>query len=338
MGLEILQTIYNQKFHNALHRTPQKVPPIWMMRQAGRYHRHYQNLKSKYTFEQLCREPELACEVTLGPIQEFDFDAAILFSDILFPLDFLGMELEFNPGPIFKKNLSLTMVENYSLEEFNDYIQFQNKALKLLRQELPNDKSLIGFIGGPFTLFHFATRHNPTSEDLFKPTLKTLEIILKQNIEIQFENDLDLLMIFDTEANNLSDLEFEKVVIPFLRDVCQKNPNKIGYFTKNISPSKFDILKKILGLQLTVLGSNFNILSELKETNLTLQGNFSNDLLALQDADDFKRVLDEFIEYCTQPQYDSCPGWIASLDHGVQKTTPETNIHLFIEKIRTKLA
>ncbi len=338
MGLEILQTIYNQKFHNALHRTPQKVPPIWMMRQAGRYHRHYQNLKSKYTFEQLCREPELACEVTLGPIQEFDFDAAILFSDILFPLDFLGMELEFNPGPIFKKKLSLKMVENYSLEEFNDYIQFQNKALKILRQELPNDKSLIGFIGGPFTLFHFATRHNPTSEDLFKPTLKTLEIILKQNIEIQFENDLDLLMIFDTEANNLSDLEFEKVVLPFLKDVCQKYPNKIGYFTKNISPSKFDILKKILGLQLTVLGSNFNILTELKETNLTLQGNFSNDLLALQDTDDFTRALDEFIEYCSQPQHDSCPGWIASLDHGVQKTTPETNIHLFIEKIRTKLA
>ena len=338
MGLEILQNIYNQKFHNALNRIPQKVPPIWMMRQAGRYHRHYQNLKSKYTFEQLCREPELACKVTLGPIEEFDFDAAILFSDILFPLDFLGMELEFNPGPIFKKNLSLTMVENYSLEEFNNYIQFQNKALKLLRQELPNDKSLIGFIGGPFTLFHFATRHNPASEELFNPMLKNLEIILKQNIEIQFENDLDLLMIFDTEANNLSNQEFEKVVIPFLCDVCQKHPNKIGYFTKNISPGKYDFLKKVSGLQLTVLGSNFNILSELRETNLTLQGNFSNDLLSLQDKDDFTKVLDEFIEYCAQPQYENRPGWIASLDHGVQKTTPETNIHLFIEKIRTKLA
>ena len=59
------------------------TPPIWMMRQAGRYHNHYQQLKQKYTFEQLCREPDLACEVTLGPIQEFDFDAAIIFSDIL---------------------------------------------------------------------------------------------------------------------------------------------------------------------------------------------------------------------------------------------------------------
>ena len=70
-----------------------------MMRQAGRYHKHYQNLKKKYTFEQLCRNPELACEVTLGPIKDFDFDAAILFSDILFPLDFLGMRLSFSQGP-----------------------------------------------------------------------------------------------------------------------------------------------------------------------------------------------------------------------------------------------
>ena len=70
-----MSPIYNHSFHNALQRNEQAVPPIWMMRQAGRYHNHYQQLKQKYTFEQLCREPDLACEVTLGPIQEFDFDA-----------------------------------------------------------------------------------------------------------------------------------------------------------------------------------------------------------------------------------------------------------------------
>ena len=111
MELEILSHIYNQSFSNALQKVDQAVPPIWMMRQAGRYHNHYQQLKQKYTFEQLCREPELACEVTLGPIQEFDFDAAILFSDILFPLDFLGMGLSFSPGPVFEKNLSRSMLD-----------------------------------------------------------------------------------------------------------------------------------------------------------------------------------------------------------------------------------
>ena len=89
MGQEILSVIYNQPFHNALNRKEQIIPPIWLMRQAGRYHAHYQKLKEKYSFEELCLQPELSCEVTLGPIQDFDFDAAILFSDILFPLDFL---------------------------------------------------------------------------------------------------------------------------------------------------------------------------------------------------------------------------------------------------------
>ena len=117
MELEILQNTYNKNFFNALNKVEQKIPPIWFMRQAGRYHQHYRKLKEKYSFEQLCKEPELACEVTLGPIVEFDFDAAILFSDILFPLDYLGMSLKFNPGPIFEKNLSSKMISEFNIDE-----------------------------------------------------------------------------------------------------------------------------------------------------------------------------------------------------------------------------
>lgn len=75
----------NEKFQNAIKGVAQAVPPVWFMRQAGRYHQHYQKLKEKYTFMQLCKEPELAAEVAMGPIQDFDFDVAILFSDLLFP-------------------------------------------------------------------------------------------------------------------------------------------------------------------------------------------------------------------------------------------------------------
>ena len=106
MEQETLPKIYNQKFYNALNRIEQKIPPIWLMRQAGRYHKHYQNLKKKHTFEELCKTPELICETTMGPIKDFDFDAAILFSDILFPLDYLGMGLTFNPGPQFSNPLT----------------------------------------------------------------------------------------------------------------------------------------------------------------------------------------------------------------------------------------
>ena len=94
--------IRNKKFANALNNIPQSVPPIWFMRQAGRYHSHYQKLRKKYSFESLCKTPELAAKVALGPITDFDYDVAILFSDILFPLESLGLKLNYNPGPVFK--------------------------------------------------------------------------------------------------------------------------------------------------------------------------------------------------------------------------------------------
>ena len=100
----------NKKFVNALEKIPQSVPPIWFMRQAGRYHSHYQNLKTKNTFVELCKSPSLAAETALGPIESFDFDVAILFSDILFPLESLGMGLTYSPGPKFDQLLTLSLI------------------------------------------------------------------------------------------------------------------------------------------------------------------------------------------------------------------------------------
>ena len=243
-----MSPIYNHFFHNALERKEQSIPPIWMMRQAGRYHSHYQQLKQKYTFEQLCREPDLACEVTLGPIQEFDFDAAILFSDILFPLDFLGMELSFSPGPVFEKNLTKSMLDNIQISAFEEYIQFQHQALQNIRSALPSIKSLIGFTGGPITLYHFAIRNNSIADNLFEQALPVLQSLIEKNIAIQFQNDIDLLMIFDTEANQLTDQAFQDFCLPFIKLIADQYPNQIGYFTKNISPNNFGVTMVYLNI------------------------------------------------------------------------------------------
>src|SRR4026207_660029 len=88
------------RFRNALAHQPQATPPIWLMRQAGRYHRHYQDLRRQHSFMDLCKRPELAAEVALGPVLDFDFAAAILFRDLLFPLEALGMGLQYTDrGP-----------------------------------------------------------------------------------------------------------------------------------------------------------------------------------------------------------------------------------------------
>src|SRR5437868_15407445 len=100
MSSAIREQIGNQRFQNALARRPQRVPPIWLMRQAGRYHKHYQALRQKYSFMDLCKQPELAAEAALGPVLDFDFDAAILFSDLLFPLQAWVMALDYTDrGP-----------------------------------------------------------------------------------------------------------------------------------------------------------------------------------------------------------------------------------------------
>ena len=248
------------------------------------------------------------------------------------------MSLKFNPGPTFEKNLSLKMISEFNIAEFDNYIEYQNISLTLIRNELSNDKSLIGFTGGPITLYHFATRNNPISQTLFQQTLPILEMLIQKNIQIQLQNDIDLLMIFDTEANKLNDKEFDEFVIPFLIKISNNYPNKIGYFTKEISQSKFNKLQKLENLKLTVLGTNLGVFNELPKTHLSLQGNFSNDLLTLEDTKSFSDSIDKYIDKCLQYEPSHRSGWIASLDHGVRKTTPEANVHLFIEKIRTRLS
>src|SRR4051812_34948911 len=80
-------------------------PPVWFMRQAGRYHSHYQKLRQNYSFVEICKKPEIACEATMGPIRDFGFDSAILFSDLLFPLEAMGMGLKYEDGPVLDWHL-----------------------------------------------------------------------------------------------------------------------------------------------------------------------------------------------------------------------------------------
>ena len=117
------------------------------------------------------------------------------------------------------------------------YIKFQIDGLTMIRNTLPKNKSLIGFVGAPYTLFQFAQRHPQSNSSLLNNLLPVIEKILEENIDLQFSVDLDILMIFDTEAEHLSLDEFNKNVKPFIEKIAHKYPGKIGYFTKNIKKS-----------------------------------------------------------------------------------------------------
>src|SRR5438445_4344136 len=207
------EQIGNARFQNALARRAQPTPPIWLMRQAGRYHRHYQALREKHSFMELCKQPELAAQVALGPVLDFDFDAAILFSDLLFPLDALGMGLKYTErGPQLVWEVNAQNISQLrSIDDAWPHLTFQGEAVRRTRECLPDDRSLIGFVGGPWTLFVYAVEGShkgslATSKSLLSLFPRFCEVmvpLLARNIELQLYNGAELVMIFDTAAGEL---------------------------------------------------------------------------------------------------------------------------------------
>ena len=330
----------NNKFYNALNQISQSTPPIWFMRQAGRYHSHYQQLKLKYTFEELCKNAELAAEVACGPVEEFDFDIAILFSDILFVLEGLGLELEFNPGPIFKEELNIKNYKKFNdIDRAIDHMTFQSNAIKFTRQKLAKDKSLIGFVGGLWTILRFATGQNKEKKnfqnfyiDFMETTL--LEVI-KQNIKLQLDAGAEVVMMFDSGISSLDNDFFRGKYQLLLKNISNSFPNKVGYYARGKNYSEISYLldlpfagigvDKGVDLQNIFLNSKFGF----------IQGNFNENYLLL-DSKELENKLHIFSE--NMKNIGDLNGWVCGLGHGINKVTPEKNVHLFIETIRKKFS
>ncbi|MCP5502457.1 MAG: uroporphyrinogen decarboxylase [Leptospiraceae bacterium] len=339
----------NERYSRALNREAQNIPPIWMMRQAGRYHKHYQSLRKKYSFMELCKKPELAAEVALGPIQDFDFDLAILFSDILFPLEGLGMGLKYSDskGPELNWYLSEDTIMNLSSEEEAiSFLQFQAKALQYTRELLPPDKSLIGFIGGAWTLYCYAIE-GKHSGNLINPKipislrdkfLQIIESLLIKNIAMQLENQAEVVMVFDTAAGALSPFEFEQIVIPFLQKLGNTFPGKVAYYAKDASEH---CLKKVLRVKgLAGLGVDHrNYIPDILSWNRSgfTQGNFDQVLL-FREKNDFLKSLKEYLSPIKELTPSDRKGWVCGLGHGVLPNTPEENVKLFVNTVREELA
>ena len=330
----------NNKFYNALNQISQSTPPIWFMRQAGRYHSHYQQLKLKYTFEELCKNSELAAEVACGPVEEFDFDVAILFSDILFVLEGLGLELKFNPGPIFKEELNLKNYKKFNdIDRAIDHMTFQSDAIKFTRQKLAKNKSLIGFVGGLWTILRFATGQNKEKKnfqnfyiDFMETTL--LEVI-KKNIKLQLDAGAEVVMMFDSGISSLDNDFFRGKYKLLLKNISNSFPNKVGYYARGKNYSEISYLSD---LPFAGLGVDSGV--ELKHIFLNsklgfVQGNFNENYLLL-DSKELENKLHIFSE--NMKNIGNLNGWVCGLGHGINKTTPEKNVHLFIETIRKKFS
>lgn len=333
----------NEKFQNSLAQVAQDCPPIWMMRQAGRYHDHYQNLKKKYTFKDLCTNPELAAQTALGPIEDFDFDVSIYFNDILYPLEALGFNLEYNPGPKLSPSLTIDFFDQLkSTQEANEFLSFQKNAVAATRELLPKDKSLIGFIGGPWTLFTYAMEcshkghmiTSKTQSELFNRFCEHLLPVLDQCITDQLSSGAEIVMIFDTSAGSLSGDYFNKFVVPTIKKLSDSHPNKVGYYAKETTSHQLNSLKacQLAGLGFDHRYNMENVLQNKTHSGFT-QGNFDQTLL-FSDPSRFEKVLKDYLAPIAELSNEDRRGWVCGLGHGVLPKTPQENVRNFVKIVR----
>lgn len=339
----------NEKFQKALGREPQAVPPIWFMRQAGRYHAHYQGIRSKRSFMEMCKDPKLAAEVALGPIMDFDFDVSILFSDLLFPLEAMGMGLKYEPGPQLGWHLTEERLKDLKrVDAALADLQFQKQAVIETRKVLPKQKSLIGFVGGPWTLFTYAVEgaHKGGLEaskralNIYRPFCEILVPLLKANIQLQLDGGAEVVMLFDTSAGELSPALYREIVAPSLMELARAFPKRLGYYARGIQPAHyrhpvFTDPSLLAGLGVDHRWELTEALGKLKVG--FVQGNFDQSLLFLEPKA-FETELERYLEPIRRLSPEERAGWVSGLGHGVLPGTPEANVRRLVKFIREALS
>ena len=323
-------------------------PPIWIMRQAGRYLPEYRELRSKASnFLDFCYNPKLASEVTLQPLKRFDLDAAIIFSDILVIPDALGVKVEFikDIGPKLQKVSTIEDLNKLRIDAIKNHLQPVFDNIKLVKSQLKSEKALIGFSGSPWTLasymiegggsknFEEIRQKSIKNEDFFA---KLLDILTKSVIEYlsyQIEAGVDVVKLFDSWAGILPPREVKKWVIepnkkiveelkkryPHIPIICF--PRGIGFsYEEFVSSVKCDAI---------ALDQNVNLeWARDKLQNVTIQGNLDNFLLAFGSKKEIEEEVLRILEIFKNKSF------IFNLGHGILPQTPIENVEFLIKLIR----
>jgi uroporphyrinogen decarboxylase len=325
--------------------------PVWFMRQAGRYHSHYQNIKKNSDFMTMCKNPELACEVTLGPIQDFGFNAAILFSDLLFPLEQLGMGLSYHSGP---PTLEWHLEKPEDVKKLKikapgkEFYKFQGDACRLLRQRLPADCTLLGFVGAPFTLYTYAVEGSHAGnlvsakqglfDGRFEAFTKMLMPELLEEMLMQASNGAQAVALFDTAAGELSPADYRDLIVPKITEILkafkEKSPNtKIIYYSKHTQAAHI----KCLDMKyIDVIGVDWRCdlveIQKLLPAHVFIQGNLDPAWLHLP-TELMEKKAHAYYQDLRERGLDF-KRWVAGLGHGVLIQTPEENVRRLVKIVQ----
>ena len=317
---------------------PADRPPVWLMRQAGRYLPEYRLIRAKHDFIEMCKTPELACEVSLQPWQRYKMDAVIVFSDILFVPDAMGMKLTFKKdegpklSPILKSGDDLNLLKAVDVKSAFSFVY---EAIRLLKRKLPKDIPVIGFSCAPWTLAYYMTGDKAGEwikkypEEL-KNLLGKIADVVADYVRLQQEAGSDVIQLFDTWAGELSKENFSEFSAPYMKRIIASGKTSAPFiiYSKKCS----HILSELAGIGADVVSIDPETKMEdaIKKIggSCAIQGNIDPKTLLTTPGvvrQETSRLLSKIR---------GRNGHIINLGHGVLQTTPLECVEAFVETVR----
>ena len=343
------EPLWSSPFLKACRREPAAVTPIWLMRQAGRYMAEYRAIRSKVSFLELCKRPELATEVTVTAAQRLGVDAAILFADILLILEPLGLELEFSKGegPVIHNPIH-TAADVDRVKPLVDVsaLDYVMTAVRLIRAALPPTIPLIGFAGAPFTLACYAiegggSRHYERAKTFmyrdpgaWNALMERLAGATALYLNAQSQAGAQALQVFDSWVGTLSPVDYARFVQPHMaRLFAQLEPSvpviHFGTGTSTLLELQRDAGGTVIGLDWRVeLDRAWQRLGP----DIAIQGNL-DPVVLLASCDEIARQARRILS-----QAAGRPGHIFNLGHGILPETPVENVRALIDIVHTHSA
>jgi uroporphyrinogen decarboxylase len=327
----------NDRFLKACRREPVDCTPVWFMRQAGRYMPEYQAVRARHSLLEVCKTPELAAQITLQPIDRFPLDAAIIFADILLPLEPLGLQIAFSEGegPIIGNPIrDRAAVERLRITD-GDELRYVEEAIRQARRALEGKVPLIGFAGAPFTLASYAiegggSRNFVTTKrfmyhepEAWHRLMDKLARVVTGYLRRQIHAGVQAVQLFDSWVGCLSPADYAEYVLPHVQLIFEGLAGE-RVPTIHFGTGTAGLLKLMREAGGTVLGVDWRIhLDEawtLVGDDVAVQGNLEPAAL-LAPLHEIERRVEEILRRAA-----GRPGHIFNLGHGVLPDTPVEHV------------
>jgi len=335
----------NDTFLRACARKQVEYTPVWLMRQAGRYMEEYRQIRRKHSFLEMCKTPELAAQVTLQPVNKLNVDAAILFADILLPLEGMGIKFEFTKGegPLIHNPVrTMKDVQQIRVEEAEEANPYVMETIRIVRKELAGRVPLIGFSGAPFTLASYIVEGRGSREyinckkmmwgasEIWHALMDKVSEIVIRYLKAQIAAGAQAVQLFDSWVGTLNTDDYQEYVMPYSQRVIQSLKGlevPVIHFVNNGS-TLLELVKEAGG---DVIGIDWRI--NIDEAwrrlgnDVAVQGNIDPMVLFAHP-----QVIEEKVKIILE-KVGNRPGHVFNLGHGIHKNVPVDHVIALVEAV-----